>query len=396
MSVDTGTRLIFDADAHIMEGPNWLSDFCDAELKASLTHMPLEELGGKLAEWAKLADSGAHPPERVPELEKNILGGPKGYEALGAFNSQERSRTLDLIGIDAQLVFSTFASLQFAAQRDPDLYYRGVDAHNRAMAAWCAEDSRLLGVATVSLRDPERAVKAAKAAIAEGCAAIGLPPRPAGDISPGHPDVDAFWNVLEETQTPFMLHIGPYHVRPEYMRNGRPRPKDFIGGGEGVVAKDFPNIHHQFEEFLTAICFDGVFERFPGLHGGVIELGADWVPSFLRRLDYTHRMWSKSTPELQEMKRRPSEQFIDQMRFTPGIWENVSQLISECGSNKLFCFSTDYPHVEGGRDPFGKFESQLEGTNQETRDRFYFANFADMLGSKLPASAAAKLQPIAA
>tara|TARA_R110002124_G_scaffold270207_1_gene438546 strand:- start:9033 stop:10199 length:1167 start_codon:yes stop_codon:yes gene_type:complete len=387
MKAMTGERIVFDADAHIMEGSNWLSDFADEEVKKSLFTMPVEKLGGKLAEWVKLAESGAHPPENIPELEKNILGGPKGYEALGAFNSEERSRTLDIIGIDAQLVFSTFASLQFAGIRDPDILYRGAAAHNRAMGNWCSNDKRLLGVASIPLRYPDRAAKAAKEAVEMGCSAIGVAPHPAGDLSPGHPDLDPFWRVLEETETPFMLHIGPYHIKPAYMNNGRPRPVDFIGSGEGVMAKDFPNVHHKVEEFLTTICFDGVFERFPGLRGGVIEHGADWVPSFIRRLDYTHRMWAKSTPELKEMKRKPSEQFSEQMRFTPGIWENVSQLISE-SNDRLYCFSTDYPHVEGGRDPFGKFEATLQDCSAETRTRFYSGNFADMMRSKIPQSAA--------
>ena len=382
MNAVASRRVVFDADAHIMEGPKWLSEFADPNVRDSLVTMPVEKLGGKLAEWAKLADNGAHPAERIAELEQNPLGGPKGYEALGAFSSSERSRMLDISGIDAQLVFSTFASGQFMGLRDPDMLYGGALAHNRAMAAWCGQDKRLLGVATVPLRDPQRAAKAARDAIELGCAAISFPPRPAGDLSPGHPDLDPFWRVLEETQTPFMLHIGVFNIRPQYMNNGRPAAVDFIGSGEGVKAKDFPNAHHVVEEFLTTICFDGVFERFPGLRGGVIEHGAIWVPSFMKSLDFAARAWAKSTPELRELTRTPSQQFIDQMRFTPLPWEDVTELVRQ-SDERLYLFNTDYPHVEGGRDPFGKFAATVVGLSEAAKDRFYSGNFADMMGNKV-------------
>lgn len=388
MTKTAGRRIVFDADAHIMEGPNWLAPHADPKVRDALTVMAVEKLGGKLAEWARLADSGAHPAERIPELEKNVLGGPKGYEALGAFNARERSRVMDLTGIDAQLIFSTFASSQYTSLRDPDLLYGGALAHNRAMAAWCSEDKRLLGVGHVPLRDPVRAQKAARDAIELGCAAIVVPTQPAGDKSPGHPDLDPFWRTLEESGTPFVLHIGVFNIKPAYKNNGRPPPLSHIGSGEGVMAKDFPSAHHVVEEFLTTICFDGVFERFPGLRGGVIEHGAVWVPSFLHRLDFAARAWAKSTPELRELKRKPSEQFIDQMCFTPLMHEDVAELVRQ-SDDRLYMFNTDYPHVEGTKDPFGRFEQSVKNLGEAAQERFYSGNFARMLGPKVPVVAVA-------
>lgn len=378
-----------------MESPEFLDPYADAKAKAAFRRMKVEEQGGKLAEWVGLARLGAHPAHKIAELEANILGGPKGYEALGAFNAAERSRVLDLTGIDAQLVFSTFATSQFSGLRDYDLLYRGVSAHSRAIADWCSKDERLLGVAAVPLWDTERAVKAAEEAIQLGCSAISVPPKPAGDKSPGHPDLDRFWRVLEESGTPFINHIGIYHVRPAYFNNGKPPPSNFIGSGEGVMAKDFPSTHHPVEEFLTAMCFDGVFDRFPRLMGGVIEHGAGWVPSFIDRLDFTHRSWMKSTQELRDLKRKPSETFAEQMRFTPLIWEDVGRLI-DLSDERLYLFSTDYPHIEGGKDPFGKFGASLQSRSEGAKERFYSRNFADLMGPRLPDAARAKSRAMVA
>ena len=42
---------------------------------------------------------------------------------------------------------------------------------------------------------------------------------------------------------------------------------------------------------------------------------------------------------------------------------------------ELYLFSSDYPHVEGGKDPIGRFETSLGGLDEEIRDLFYTENF---------------------
>ena len=47
----------------------------------------------------------------------------------------------------------------------------------------------------------------------------------------------------------------------------------------------------------------------------------------------------------------------------------------------LYLFSSDYPHIEGGRNPLGRFEASLEGMNDEVQNKFYSENMATLLGS---------------
>ena len=44
-------------------------------------------------------------------------------------------------------------------------------------------------------------------------------------------------------------------------------------------------------------------------------------------------------------------------------------------------FSSDYPHVEGGRNPIGRFERSLDAAaiEEPERHRFYWDNFVDLL-----------------
>ena len=42
-------------------------------------------------------------------------------------------------------------------------------------------------------------------------------------------------------------------------------------------------------------------------------------------------------------------------------------------------FSSDYPHVEGGRNPLKRFSASLEGRSEADLTAFYSGNFADMM-----------------
>jgi uncharacterized protein len=133
-------------------------------------------------------------------------------------------------------------------------------------------------------------------------------------------------------------------------------------------------LHQPPETFISMMVIDGVFERFPKLHGACVELGAGWVPSMLVRLDWVVKTWSKTDTNLRSFKRRPSEQLAQQMAFTPFVFEAVGDLIDQ-SNDELYLFSTDYPHTEGGRNPIVRFESSLGDRPEPVRDRFYAENF---------------------
>ncbi len=46
-------------------------------------------------------------------------------------------------------------------------------------------------------------------------------------------------------------------------------------------------------------------------------------------------------------------------------------------------FSSDYPHVEGGRHPLKRFDETLQGLPTSARQRFYADNFIDLMGAGL-------------
>ncbi len=372
-------RVMNDADSHIMESEDWLASYADASVRDRLLGMRLEAGGAGAAKAIAKARERQLDAEATAAIATDVVSGPKGWGAFGAMNPDERRRALDDLGFARQLVFTTFAGSQFLRSKDLDVRYGGARALNRGVGDFCSGDKRLVGVGFVTLDDPERAVIEVDLAIKAGIGAIWVPADTAGDRSPGHPDLDPVWRRLSEAGVPFMLHVGgsPPVLDPKYQNNGQPRPTDWLGGGENLRVKDFFTLSFAPQMFLSALAYDGVFDRFPALRGGVIELGAGWVPDFLRRLDQGWKSWRKTDPVVGALSGPPSEMIRRAVRFTPFATEDAGHIIRE-GGEELFLFSSDFPHPEGTRDPIGRFEASFEGLSEDGRDRFYRRNFEDM------------------
>ena len=377
-------RPMFDADSHLMEGFDWLHRHADPSVRRLLP-----DLGSALGKGGAGADKAVRAgerriadPVRTAELEQDVIASAKGWLALGAMDSVERSRALDLLGFESQLVFSTFSSSLFASSKDPELVYGGARAHNRMMSEFCSDDGRLVAVGFLPLTDPDQALVCLDEAIALGCRALWVPHGPAGGRSPAHTDFEPLWAAIAERDVPVVLHIGGGNsqVRSAWHDNGRPRPLDIHGGGENLRSKDLPFVHHDAEIFLAVLALDGVFARHPGLRIGVIELGASWVPSLLARVDFSAKSFRREEL-IQSLDLTPSEYLRRQVRFTPFAGEDIGGLIEATGP-ELYLFSSDYPHPEGTKDPIGKFESSLDAhqIDDAAREQFYVDNYRALVG----------------
>ena len=377
-------RPILDADSHLMELPGFLDRFIEADMVDRLKGREMKALAPVLDRATADSEARKADPAVRAEAEARLLQ-DKGWLAMGAFDPAERHHVLDLFGFSGQLVFATFATAMFVG-RDVDLHYAGSAAHNRAVVDFCDGDPRLLPVGYVPLVDPDRAVTVLKEALDLGCAAIHVPSTAAGDRAPTHPDLHPFWQILNDADVPFVLHVGGGGrlLDRAFHNNGMP-VTDHLGGGENIRSKDFLAISNSPSLFLGALILDGHFDRFPDLRGGAIEEGASWVVSWLHQLDFAQRAFRRTEKPLTELAMRPSDYVRKHLKFTPFPGEPVGWMIEQAGDD-LFMFSTDYPHPEGGRDPKAKFEDTMATVSETDRERFYFGNMAELLG-RVPAAA---------
>lgn len=376
-------RPFYDADSHIMELPDFLREYADPGIREQIPQVSYAASLVTDEEVDVIVSNGKrHAPEHVEAqiaLGDQLIAQSKEIQALGAFDRADRSVALDMLGFRKQLVFATHSvATPFSPSRklSNEIRYGAARAHNRALCDFCAADDRLMGVGIVPLEDPDHALAELDFALDAGLEAIWVPHHPAGERSPGHVDLAPFWAGLAESGTPFVLHVGgsPLQLDPRWANTGRPAARDWMGGGENIRSKDMAVLHQGPETFLAVMVMDGVFEQHPELRGASVELGAGWVPAMLTRLDWIVRSWSRVDEYLARLQRTPSETLREQMAFTPYVFEDVGELIDQ-SSPDLYLFSSDYPHVEGGKDPIGRFENSLGGQPDSVRDGFYAENF---------------------
>ena len=389
-------RIVHDADAHIMETPTWLADHADPEIRERIE--PLRYPGGnELRQSGDVADqqrdlSGAfdrladrHRSAEYTAAEATEIMQRKNFAATGAFLAEDRPRALDLLGFSSQLVFNTFHNRRlhdWDHGADRDMADGTARAHNRGMVEFCSVDERLLPTCYVPLGDIDRAGGLAAEAIDMGAAAIlvasGCPP----SHSPSHIGLDGVWARAEEAGIPVVFHVGGTGdlIDAGYFVNGRPIPPDFHGGEENFRSVDYMGIPGPPAQTLATMIFDGVLERFPHLRIGVIEQGAIWVPSWMRQMESAFEAFARHEDRLKALSMRPSDYVHRQVRFTPYPTEDVGWIIDNAGPD-VAMFSSDYPHVEGGRKPIERFEASLGDRPEDVRRRFYQDNFVDLMGS---------------
>ena len=378
-------RVYFDSDSHIMETLDWLESAASASEAKLLGSIESAENAGTnaIADVIGRAEARRADPDATRRLlEQPIISGPKGWGAYGASTPAERSAALDLLGFAKQLVFPTFALGQFSRSRDPDVVYAGARALTRGMGQFCSDDDRLLGVGYLPLLDVARSLEVIELGVAEGVSAFWVSSEPPGDRSPAHVDLYPIWEKLIESRLPIMLHIGGGKLAPRVLRNnGHPATRDWLGGGENLRGRDYIAVSHSPENFLTALTLDGVLQRYPDLHCGVIELGGTWVPGFLRLIDQAARSFAKTEPLIGALEMKPSDYLRRQVKWSLFPHEDAGWLIEQAGSD-LFMFASDYPHPEGSKDPIGRFEKFLTDAEVggDAKDRFYSGNFADLMG----------------
>jgi len=240
----------------------------------------------------------------------------------------------------------------------------------------------LLAVGFLSLKDPERARTSLKLAIDLGIKAMWIGSDAVEGRAPSHIAYDPLWKMMEDAGVPVTLHIGSGQNMPSaYMNTGVERVLEGnLGNIETTRPKDLPVIHHSIERWLTCMIYDGVLERFPNLKVGLVELGANWVPASLMNLDMGVSLLGKFDTGLKKLSLKPSEYFQRQVRVTPLHTEDTGWILRNVGKDILM-FNTDYPHPEGGRDPYGDFERSLDAVDAtaDELDAFYTRNFESYL-----------------
>jgi len=130
MAYAPADRAFYDADSHIMELPNFLLDYADPDVRDRIPPVNYSASIVTDEEVAEIvARGGRHSDAHVAELlalGDKLIESSKEIQALGAFDSKERTIALDMLGFKRQLVFATHSvAVPFSpsSKMTPDIRY---------------------------------------------------------------------------------------------------------------------------------------------------------------------------------------------------------------------------------------------------------------------------------
>ncbi len=148
-----------------------------------------------------------------------------------------------------------------------------------------------------------------------------------------------YWPIFEAAE-----HYGlpvSFHVYANRAATGTGTPSFYLEEHTQYADFNFP--------LVASLIFEGVFDRFPKLKVGFIELAWSWVVPFAWRLDHAYDLMRE---EVSHLSRRPSEYLAEHFWFSTQPMEepenlkwfdDVYQLFEDTMGHKLM-YSSDYPH----------------------------------------------------
>jgi predicted TIM-barrel fold metal-dependent hydrolase len=258
----------------------------------------------------------------------------------GVWSSERRNQELEGEGIVAEVLFPDFqnsneppwgAAFPFPGT-SPELRLAGARIFNRWLADFCAElPGRRAGVAVVQPHDVDVAVDEVRWVREHGLASVMLP---TGDLelaSYHDPSYDPLWAACIEHDLPVTFHSG-----------GTP----WLGYGLEAMWVTKQEFMWWARRPLYQLIMGGVFARFPSLRVAFTEVGIDWVPSQLERLDEAYgspfeRGITDALPS------SPTEYFRSNCYVGASFMSRAEcEIRDRIGVDRIM-WGADYPHIEG-------------------------------------------------
>jgi predicted TIM-barrel fold metal-dependent hydrolase len=308
---------------------------------------------------------------------------------------KRRLEVLDFMGVDRQLLFSTFSliGLSLACSSASFIEHvwgklpEGIEIEDvrplgrMITSAWNdfavqhqkIDPRRLQMVAILHTTDFDDMMSECERLLAEGIRAIWIPSSvPPGGKSPADRSLGPFWSLCEEADATVLIHLGFEDFLRTYAWRDVPEFESEVGDEFVVDPWSFGTQHMAVENFLTTITLGGVFERHPNLRFGAIECGAAWVGPMAENLDKWAKVFKRRMAKILSME--PSAYLNRNLRATPYWFEPVHKYVNRFGLEDVYVYGSDYPHAEGGVDQLSVFAESTAPLGEGFMEKFFVTN----------------------
>ena len=280
-----GYRVI-SSDDHVLEPPDLWTSRIEPKFRDRAPKVVRMEDG---SDWWVCDDHkttsvalGTQAGMRFEEPEKLRFGGADNtYEnvPLGGYIPEEHIKDMDIDGVDVSIVYPSIGLSLFSNVPDSELLTSIFRTYNDWVAEFCsAFPRRLKGISMVNIDDVQEGIRELERCAKLGFAGAMITVYPPEDRSYDSLEYEPLWAAAQDLQMPVSLHIG----------TNRPGSGQEFANLLALTPSFFCNVDHWVRMSLGQIIFSGVFERYPKLQVGSIEMELSWAPHFLDRLDYTY------------------------------------------------------------------------------------------------------------
>tara|TARA_S200000501_G_scaffold76195_1_gene67992 strand:- start:24956 stop:26149 length:1194 start_codon:yes stop_codon:yes gene_type:complete len=312
-------------------------------------------VGGKLSlavanpTWDPIAKPGAlHDYFRGNPTGKSPLDMLKDREPLPKeyMNKDVRVEKIAQQGLSAVWLFPTLGVLY------EELLKEDIDAVKvlfRAFNQWLNEDwgynykDTIFAAPYISLCDVDFAVEELKSALDNNARVICMRPAAVltgdGYKSPADPLFDPFWNLLNESGIPLVIHAGDSGYSSQgYAEDGF--GANFGGGASYSPSIKAFNIERAALDWLMTMSLQKMYERFSNLRIVSVENGSSFLPDLFRKLP------QQKNKLMGWFKEDPLELFKQHVWINP-FWEDDPYEVAELMGADRVVFGSDWPHIEG-------------------------------------------------
>jgi uncharacterized protein len=370
------SKPIISADSHVMEPPGTYVDRIDRKWRDVAPRIESVEGRGDVYVIDGMEDTipmglvaaAGKTAEQLAEAAKTAK-----FDDLhrGGWDPQARIADQNRDGVAAEVIYPS-VGMVLCNHPDPDYKKACFDAYNLWIAEYCsAHPDRLLGCGQTAMRTPEEGI-----ADLERIAKLGL----RGVMMPGYPTqkdyddpiYDEFWEAAIELGLPLSFHI---LTAKESIKGG-----GGLGRTRGPKLNGFMTIIRGCQDVMGTLILGGVFERHPRLKIVCVEADAGWVPHYMYRMDHAydrHRYW---LPAGQQLSKRPSEYFRENIYVTFQDDWVAFRMMDMCNPRRLM-WANDFPHSDSTwPNSQALLSKHAEGLTGEQKAWLLHDNVAELYG----------------
>jgi predicted TIM-barrel fold metal-dependent hydrolase len=267
-----------------------------------------------------------------------------------------RLKDMDRFGIDVQVNFPTL----FLDPLTEDLDFEA--ALMRSYNSWIATQSslradRLRWAAVLPMRSPAAAAAEVRRAKEMGAACVASYGT-AGELGLHHPSFDSVWAECERMQMPVGIHAGSSNPGLRYFA-------DSVFASQ-IVGFTIP-VFLGFYSFIGG----GILDRFPNLKVAFLEVGADWLPWMIQRMDH-YDVVDKAFGWDNLPRRRPSEYLKSGNIYltTEGEEELLPEILKWLGEDQII-LAGDLPHAEDRENAVSEISERTDISEAVKRKILY-------------------------